>query len=321
MIAPRIPDNVYDARGRHDNARNPPIARVWRSSMPSCAWFITIRSSQSGDILQAVFDKLRAYFPDTTYILCASCYQDIWHIHAVIATCNEYSRAMAESRTRAALAEALRAHQGSGASLSSISAVYRGIQACASYILDQHNDYRILDYGDPKYMGRYGNVWHREYTGRRSEGLCIYKIRDWCSNGFPPYCVDISPSFYKAAMQGFINYNTAFNGRRGHHTANVQFMQFTGGHPSEPFTACQQILNSCFGISTAASLPYMHDIHEILAPFDTTAPPNYAGQPGMILYVSRNYRNNIAQHATVQAIVNRASPIYYNVEVLCIVKL
>ena len=118
-------------------------------------------------------------------------------------------------------------------------------------------------------------------------------------------------------MQSFINYNTAFNGRRGHHMANVQFMQFTGGQPEEPFTACQRILNSCFGISTAASLPYMH---EILAPFDTTPPPNYAGQPGMILYVSRNYRSNTAQHDTVQAIVNR-SPIYYNVEVLCIVKL
>lgn len=319
MLAPRVPNNVYDERGRHDNIRNPLIARVWRSSMPSCAWFTTINISDTA-ILQAVFDELLVYFPDATYVLCAVCSQDIYHIHALIATCNEYSRTKADSNTRTAITRALTRHPGCRASLANITAVYRGVTAATKYIDSQRIDSRVLSYGDPMKMGRYGNVWDREYTGKRGSGVDYYEVRDWCMNGFPPYCVDVSTKFRGQAMQCFMRYNRAFSGRRGHISRNVRFYEFAGGDAEEPFRACKQALSSCFGVNTAASIPFVHDIRGILGAFINTAPPLYAGQPGIILYVSSDYQQRQAENDTVRAIRARTL-VYYNVEVLCVIKL
>lgn len=326
MTVPPIPCNGYNANGRIDNSDNPLIVRMWNSSVPSCAWFITAHCED--DISLDVYIRLQAMFPDCVYVYCAYCRQDVMHLHAVVATCNEYSRRAAGTRVMNVFRNVAR-DVGTTIANVMLCPVYRGVDNCRDYIRNQRDDRASVHehaLGDPNVMHSYGNAWHREFSHRRYAGISRYDIIDWCSNGFPPYCAahPDNTRFHHSAMAAMAQFVRNLRGGtrgRGYFFASVRYIEHRNGDRREPIEVCERILSGYFGSDSLASRPFVWSIrgNNVIESFATHAMPGYSAQPGIVLFVQSggNARTASAIQATINAARARNGP-YANLEVLCV---
>lgn len=337
---PPIPPKTVNEDGRTANDEDAQRARVWNSRLPSAAWFVSAydiyddfeavgddeqRTHLARLRLKGILAGITQRMPDISFALVALCRQEVLHYHAVVATCNQYSRAVAED----VMQQSIRA--GSVA----VTPLYSSVEQAVRYIRAQAvSESTVITAGfvpeaEIWRMGSYGNIWAREFTGDNTRGFDRLSLSDWCSCGYPQYAVDATPRQSSYATRAARDLNEAMQlGRvpqRGYHNAlHVVVRHEQAGRRREPVVECRRALESLFG-KCAAARPFVYDITGILTEFLHDPLPGYRGQPGIVLVASKDYEQSCgspmlcAQRRTVANIEQRAG-VFANVEYLYIVK-
>ena len=204
---PPIPPPIVDEDDRKTNSEDELRVRVWNSKLPACAWFVTANDIEGQEVMGEVPDgerrrivdeimaRVKTCMPDFSFAIVALCFQRVFHYHAVVTTCNQYSRQAVEDRmARCFPAQSV-----------CVTPLYDNVEYAVRYVIQEQSVvYRTRGFAADGVglMGSYGNIWAREHTGDNTRGFSANDLENWCFCGFPLYAVDPSPGKAKRGMLG-----------------------------------------------------------------------------------------------------------------------
>lgn len=303
--------DALESVGRRSVGRPPAVvSKVWKSSQDAAAFFVTVQQF----FMCLTAGDLQRFFPDMSFCVSAYCVQQVFHMHILIVTRNVYGKEAVVSRLRSACSD--------NAEIV-VTPVYGSVLKCVEYI--RHQAISLTSVGsetfDVSLAGSYGNVLDSEQTGDRQAGLSRKKIVAWCSQGYPAYNFELSTRYARQAMQQQKQfYMRQALTMQKHYNTQVVHYDIANGDGIDPFIISAEIMSRMFGGSGAARKIFVYDVRSAMFPFTSEGPPDYCGQPCIILLVSHNYTDECAQCGTVDSILRRGGA-FGNVEVLCTAKL